>query len=149
MRLIELTANQETFRPVTFNETGLTLVVGKKSDPTDTSREHSTNGVGKSLLLYLVSFCLGSNSNKQMKDKLPHWEFTLCFDLAGKRRVITRSTDGQKPLLLDGNEISLTDYRTLLAREAFGIEPAAKHLTFRALIGTFLRVGKPSYMFFD
>lgn len=92
MRLIELTANQETFRTVRFNETGLTLVVGKKSDPTDTSREHSTNGVGKSLLLYLVSFCLGSKVNKELQEKLPEWEFTLTFEMEGRRRTATPST---------------------------------------------------------
>lgn len=146
MRLIELTANQETFRTVRFNETGLTLVVGKKSDPTDTSREHSTNGVGKSLLLYLVNFCLGSNPNKQMKEKLPDWEFTLTFDLAGIRRTVIRSTENQNSVLVDGKNTPLKEYRKDLGREVFGIKPSTKHLTFRALIGLFLRLGKPAYI---
>ena len=148
MRLIELTANQETFRTVRFNETGLTLVVGKKSDPTDTSREHSTNGVGKSLLLYLVSFCLGSKVNKELKEKLPKWEFALTFEVGGKRRTVTRSTENQNSVTLDGEKASLKQYTDeLLGRQLFGLrEPRMKYLTFRSLLGLFLRLGKPAYM---
>lgn len=146
MRLIELTANQVTFRPVAFNETGLTLVVGRKSDPTDTSREHSTNGVGKSLLLYLVSFCLGSNANPQMKEKLPDWEFTLTYVLDGTRHTVTRSTGNQGSVELDGKKTQLKQFRQDLAQAVFDIEPSTKHLTFRSLIGLFLRLGKPAYI---
>jgi uncharacterized protein YydD (DUF2326 family) len=148
MRLIELTANNASFRTVRFNETGLTLVVGKKSDPTDTSREHSTNGVGKSLLLYLVSFCLGSKANKALHQKLPAWEFTLKFELDGNRHTVTRSTGTQNSVTLDGDAVSLTQYtEDFLGKQLFGLsEPRMKYLTFRSLIGLFLRVGKPAYM---
>ena len=148
MRLIELSANRESFRTVRFNESGLTLVVGKKSDPDDTSREHSTNGVGKSLLLYLVSFCLGSAENKELQEKLPEWEFTLVFELRGKKRVVTRSTDKQKSVTVDGQIETLKRYTDeILGRDVFGIgEPRLKFLTFRSLIGLFLRLGKPAYI---
>lgn len=148
MRLIELAANQASFRTVRFNETGLTLVVGRKSDPTDTSREHSTNGVGKSLLLYLVSFCLGSKVNKELKEKLPEWEFTLTFDMDGSHHKVTRSTENQNVVTLDGDTVPLKRYTDeFLGRELFSLgEPRVKYLTFRSLIGLFLRVGKPAYM---
>jgi len=148
MRLIELTANKASFRTVRFNETGLTLIVGRKSDPTDTSREHSTNGVGKSLLLYLVNFCLGSKVNKELEEKLPEWEFTLTFDMDGRRRMVTRSTENQNSVALDGDTVPLTEYTDeFLGRRLFGLgEPRMKYLTFRSLIGLFLRVGKPAYM---
>lgn len=148
MRLIELSANQETFRTVRFNETGLTLVVGRKSDPADTSREHSTNGVGKSLLLYLVSFCLGSKANSELKDKLPDWEFTLAFEMDGERHAVTRSTETQNAVTLDGERLTLTQYTDeVLGRQLFSLgQPRMKFLTFRSLIGLFLRVGKPAYM---
>jgi len=148
MRLIELTANQKTFRTVTFNRNGLTLIVGKKSDPTDTSREHSTNGVGKSLLLYLVSFCLGAKPNDELKEKLPGWEFSLTFELDGKRRTVTRSTETQSRVNFDGRQLLLKQYTDeILGPDFFGLrEPRLKFLTFRSLIGLFLRLGKPAYM---
>lgn len=146
MRLVELTANQESFHTVRFNETGLTLIVGKQSDPTDTNREHSTNGVGKSLLLYLISFCLGSDSNRQMKEKLPEWEFTLTFEHAGKRHSVTRSTMNQSSLMVDGTSTPLKAFRETLGREIFSLEPSVPHLSFRFLIGLFLRQGKSAYI---
>ena len=148
MHLIELTANKASFRTVRFNETGLTLILGRKSDPSDTNLEHSTNGVGKSLLLYLVSFCLGSKANKELQEKLPEWEFTLTFDMDGSRRKVTRSTKDQNVVTLDGDTVPLKKYtEEFLGRELFSLgEPRVKHLTFRSLIGLFLRVGKPAYM---
>ena len=147
MRLLELTANKTTFRTVQFNETGLTLIVGRKSDAKDTSLDHSTNGVGKSLLLYLVSFCLGSQNNNELKEKLPEWEFTLSFELGGKRRTVSRSTENQGSVVLDGKKTPLKQYTDLLGRDLFGLgEPPMKFLTFRTLISLFLRVGKPAYI---
>ena len=151
MRLIELSANQASFRTVRFNPSGLTLIVGKKSDPGDTSREHSTNGVGKSLLLYLLSFCLGSAENKELQEKLPEWEFTLAFELRGRRYVVTRSTVKQKTVIVNGELESLKRYTDeILGSEAFGLnEPRLKFLTFRSLVGLFLRIGKPAYISVD
>ena len=54
MRLIRLSANRESFKPVMFNETGLTLIVGSKTKGGETY-----NGVGKSLIVALLHFCLG------------------------------------------------------------------------------------------
>lgn len=146
MRLVELTANQASFRTVRFNPTGLTLIVGKQSDPTDKSRSNSTNGVGKSLLLYLVSFCLGSDSNKQLKEKLPEWEFSLTFEIANLRHVVTRSTENQAWVFIDGKKKSLKAFRQEMGFEIFGIDEGTKHLTFRFLLGLFFRQGKAAYI---
>ena len=146
MRLVELTANHATFRPVRFNASGLTLVVGKQSDPTDKSLDHSTNGVGKSLLLYLVSFCLGSEANRQLKEKLPGWEFTLSFDIANNRRSVTRSTDNQTWLVVDEKKTSLKAFKLEMGQELFGLGDSTNHLSFRFLMGLFIRQAKPAYI---
>lgn len=148
MRLIELSANKDTFRTVRFNETGLTLIVGKRTNPADISREHSTNGVGKSLLLYLVSFCLGSKVNPEMEDKLAGWSFTLMFEIDGSKHTVTRSTDSQKTVTFDNEVVSLPKFTDdILGRQVFGLrEPRTKFLTFRSLIGLFLRLGKTAYI---
>ncbi|MCA9076891.1 MAG: DUF2326 domain-containing protein [Planctomycetaceae bacterium] len=150
MRLIELTANQQSFRTVTFNPIGLTLIVGKKSDPEDRALEHSTNGVGKSLLLYLVSFCLGSRSNQQLKDHLPKWEFTLRFEVGGTEHSVRRSTEDQESVVFDGKPRDVEQFREDMGKELFGLpsEPI-KYLTFRTLVGLFLRQGKPAYISHD
>ena len=49
MRLIELTANQASFRPIRFNRKGLTLIVGRHREAKKTDLKKTYNGVGKSL----------------------------------------------------------------------------------------------------
>lgn len=149
MRLIELSANQKTFHPVPFNRTGLTLIVGKKANPDDHDRNHSTNGVGKSLLLYLIDFCLGAKENPELQEKLPGWEFTLRFEIEGVEKAVTRKTSEQEIVSLDGVLTTLENYNKLLLSQAFLIDDKIKYLTFRALIGLFVRQGKEAYVSFE
>lgn len=59
MRLVRLSSNMKSFHTVTFKD-GINLIVGKQSS--STTRENNTyNGVGKSLIIYIIHFCLGSN----------------------------------------------------------------------------------------
>lgn len=150
MRLLELSANHDTFHSVHFNRNGLSLVIGKKSNPEDRDREHSTNGVGKSLLIYLVNFCLGSSENPSLYEHLPDWEFTLTFELESQVHKVTRSTSKQDQVQLDGEVTDLESYKQLLGRELFGLKgKPVKHLTFRGLISLFLRQGKHAYVAFE
>lgn len=147
MRLIELRANKDSFRTVKFNRKGLTLVVGKKTNPNDKDREHSTNGVGKSLLLYLINFCLASSTNDQLKENLPGWEFTLVFNIKGTDHTASRATDDQESIVFDGTSMKLEEVRTALGKSVFELpDQPIKFLTFRSLIGLFLRQGKPAYI---
>ncbi len=147
MRLIELRANRNTFRTVTFNPRGLSLIVGKKTNPDDRDREHSTNGVGKSLLLYLINFCLGSSTNDNLKEHLPDWEFTLVLELDGKEHIVTRSTNAQDSVVFDGETTPLNEYTKRLGKDVFELpEQPIKYLTFRSLIGLFFRQGKSAYI---
>ena len=149
MRLIELTSNQDSFRTVSFNRSGLSIIVGKKANPDDHDRKRSTNGVGKSLLLYLIDFCLGAKENSELAEKLPEWEFTLKFELEGKEKIATRKTSEQDTVHLDGVPISLENYNKFLLSNFFLIDEKIKYLTFRALIGLFVRQGKGAYVSFD
>lgn len=60
MKLISLTANKETFHPVYFDD-GINIIVGKQVAPHNENDGNTYNGVGKSLTLHLIHFCLGSN----------------------------------------------------------------------------------------
>lgn len=149
MRLIELTANHDSFRTVSFNRCGLSLIVGKKANPNDHDRKHSTNGVGKSLLLYLIDFCLGAKENPELKEKLPDWEFSLKFELEGEEKTVIRKTSQQDTVSLNGVPITLESYNKLLLSQVFLIDEKVKYLTFRALIGLFVRQGKAAYVTFE
>ena len=60
MRLVSLTANQPSFKPVRFNKTGVSFIVASQKDRANSDTHTTYNGVGKSLLVSLVHFCLGA-----------------------------------------------------------------------------------------
>jgi uncharacterized protein YydD (DUF2326 family) len=148
MRLLRLTTNQTSFREVAFNETGITLIVGK-GKATEKTSEHTYNGVGKSLLLYLVNFCLGSDPKPQLAEKLPKWAFSLEFKLGNSSHLVKRTTEEQEKVLFDGAELKLEKFRDWLEARVFHLPKPIPYLTFRSLIGIFLRPGKQAYDSYD
>ena len=97
--IYSVTANRESFHSVHFHK-GLNIIVGKKKT-FDADGKRSCNSLGKSTLLQIIDFCLGSDVNlKSAKPRagvlpaasLPGWEFTLEFDLFGSVVKATRST---------------------------------------------------------
>jgi len=60
MKLIKLEANKDSFKTVSFNKQGLSLIVAKQSNPEERDTTNTYNGVGKSLIVLLVHFCLGA-----------------------------------------------------------------------------------------
>jgi uncharacterized protein YydD (DUF2326 family) len=149
MRILKLTSNQTSFRTVKFRETGITLVVGRKKDAAEKRKDDTYNGVGKSLLLYLVNFCLASQPKEALLEKLPDWEFTLDFMIGESTHAVTRSINDQSKVFLDGNPLDLDKFRIWVGREVFGLEEEVPYLTFRSLIGQFLRSGKMAYQSYD
>lgn len=76
MKLISLTANKETFHPVYFDD-GINIIVGKQVAPHNENDGNTYNGVGKSLTLHLIHFCLGSNKIDSFTKKNPG--LGVCF----------------------------------------------------------------------
>jgi uncharacterized protein YydD (DUF2326 family) len=149
MRLHRLSSNQSSFRSVKFRDTGVTLVVGRKKNAAEKKKDDTYNGVGKSLLLYLVNFSLGSQPKEELVEKLPDWEFTLDFTIGKVMHSVTRAINDQSKVLLDGISLELEKFRTWLGRETFRLEDDIPYLTFRSLIGQFLRSGKMAYQGYD
>lgn len=141
MRLIELTSNQPGFKSVKFNETGLTLVVGSRSNNGATY-----NGVGKSLIVELIHFCLGANKNSEFESKIPNWEFQLKFELSGKVHTVARNTSKQNIVYLDNEEKKLSDFLEFMGSNSFSLPSDIGGLSFRALITKFLRRGQGEYV---
>lgn len=139
MRLVKLYANMSSFKPVIFDATGLTLIVGSKS------RKGGTyNGVGKSLIIELLHFCLGSKKIQSSK-KIPMWEFSLDFEINGTTHHISRNTSRQEIVYLDHQETKIAALNQWLEERAFSVPPGVPGLTFRGLINKFLRRGQKHY----
>ena len=91
MRLVSLTANSQGFHSVSFNRKGPSLIVGRQKARPDgeKSGRQTYNGVGKSLLLYLINFCFGADAKASFIEQLKGWEFTLRV-MIGSNFVLAR-----------------------------------------------------------
>ena len=146
MKLLKLSANKNSFRPVIFNKEGISLITGRRKSSSDAD---TYNSVGKSLMIYLIHFCLGLKKSNALEEKLPDWLFRLDFEIKGATHYSSRSTSKQNKIVYDGEELSLKDYWKILGQEIFGLDEDNKSLSFRSLITRFIRNGKAGYVSFD
>lgn len=142
MRLIQLRANKKGFHTIKFNESGISLIIAKQKSE---DNKNTYNSVGKSLSIALIHFCLGSNPIADFTEKLKDWIFYLDFEINGKAYTSERFTENQNIILLNGEETSLTDFRTFMGKEVFGIDEPFAYLSFRTLISRFIRPRRNSY----
>jgi uncharacterized protein YydD (DUF2326 family) len=145
LKLIKLAANKESFHAVHFNPEGITLIAGTKKSK---NKKSTYNGVGKSLIIELIHFCLGADYIKAFKP-LDGWDFSLYFEIDGEKynatRLIREDEEEQKKIYLNGEHKSIQDYNAFLEEKLFKKEDKIPFLTFRSLIPRFIRRGKKSY----
>jgi uncharacterized protein YydD (DUF2326 family) len=149
MRLVSLTANQPSFRSVVFNPSGPTFIVAKQQNAEESDAGKTYNGVGKSLLIGLIHFCLGSNKNDALEEAIPNWEFTLKFSSNGEDFTVGRNTSSQSKIVLNGQEMKLREFCSFLEGRAFILSSGSDSLSFRSLLPRFIRPRKESYVAFD
>ena len=138
IRLFKLYSSPSVFEPILF-EMGVNLILGEKADE-NTSSNRKTNGVGKSMSIEFINFCLlkGKTDSRVMKipnDILPN-DTQIILDLEiNKKPISIIRTKGKpdNPLFLIENE--LTEFKNL--------DDASNYLT-TLLIDTSID-GSPSF----
>ena len=65
MYLIELSSNKPSFKTIKFKE-GLNFIIGGMSSE-QKNKKSTYNGVGKSLMIKIIHFCLGCNKIKSFE----------------------------------------------------------------------------------
>ncbi|GGH58418.1 uncharacterized protein YydD (DUF2326 family) [Filimonas zeae] len=146
MQLISLRANKESFRPVVFkNGHGLNFIVARQAKGNENQSTNTYNGVGKSLLIAIIHFCLGSNANDSFEENLQGWEFTLSFKIGEEEFTSMRATLNQKIILLNGEEYKIKSFNETLEALLFDIPEGVAHLSFRNLLSFFIRPRRISY----
>ncbi len=109
-----VSANQPGFRPVHFSP-GLNLIVADRHEAA--TDKDTRNGVGKSLLLDIIHYCLGSNAflDRPTVEALAGWEFQLDLTLGSRRVTATRSLAASDRVRIEGD---------LAGWESSGAQPA-------------------------
>lgn len=152
MQLISLTSNKESFKSIHFkNEIGLNFIVATQNniDINIDDKDSTYNGVGKSLTIALIHFCLGSSNKDSLKKNLPDWSFTLTFKINSEIYVSERRTDKQGIIILNKIEITTSKFNKKFGELLFEIPTEASQLSFRSLIPFFIRPRKASYNYFN
>ena len=156
--------NMPSFRAVEFN-TGFNVVLSDRTK--ESTKMDSRNGLGKTTLIQIIHFCLGSQprQNKGLRvTPLKGWSFTLEMKVNDRELIVTRSTDNPARIHLDGDvgdlsdaserrdgtlTLRLNDWNSMLGELVFGLsrqESVAKyHPTFRSLFSYLVRRDRESF----
>ena len=146
MYLKKLSANKESFHDLILSSNGINIILGSRSVE-DKKKNDTVNGVGKTLSIKLIDYCLGcrSDAHKELK-KLTGWEFCLTFDIDGKEHEILRSVDDEKFLFLDSKKKTIGQVKDFLEAECFHCVEDLSNISFRGLISRYLRIPKEGYL---
>ena len=148
MRLISLTANQKSFHPIIFKD-GINIIAGKQVTPHNENDGNTYNGVGKSLTLHLIHFCLGSRKIESFAKVIPEWEFTLRFQIDDKEHYCMRSTCNQNKIEFNGEILKPKEVQERLRELCFGLKETPKDMTWTTLFSRFVRKSRLCYSIYD
>ena len=102
--LKSLYTNKKSFRRISFRENALNIIIAKKHKGAATTA--SRNGLGKSTLVNIISFCLGlsvDTKNELPLDELKGWAWTLELSIRGKDYIVTRGADNPDEIRVKGD----------------------------------------------
>lgn len=154
IKILKLYSNPLTFDPIEF-EDGINLIVGERVEGATSSerRKRKTNGVGKSLSIEFINFCLFKRAADSRVLRIPNDEFSdeneICLDiLVGNRPLTLIRTKGnpEKPKIVKDGKVNnfeniedallyLDDFYNELARNPYD----SNHLSFREMIAPLIR----------
>ncbi len=145
-----------SFKELRFSE-GLNILLAEKSE--GATERHTRNRAGKSSMVEMIHFLLGSNAPKDSLFRAPaiaDYMFGMEFDLATERTIVQRQGTKTSPLAVEGNFsawplkpqlrdgsywISNNNWRLVLGALMFGLEDYQESWTptFRSIISYFAR----------
>ncbi len=151
MRLIKVYSNQTSFRTVEFNRAGLSFVVAKQKNPGASEKGKTYNGVGKSLLVRIIHFCLGAGKAdyKAFCEKLTGWEFSVDFEIGCNKYTALRSTDEPEKIFLNNEKLPVIQFNKKISALCFDLPNDISFLSFRSLFPFFIRPKKESYIAYN
>lgn len=161
-----VSANQPSFHPVTLTP-GLNVILAERSQVS--TGKDTRNGVGKSTLIEIIDFCLGSRASKNkglLIEPLADWIFTLDITLGGNLVKVSRAVADQNRIIIEGQTDGWREqpdvdqktgervfraerWRSLLGWALFDLPRSADQLlykpSYRSLISYFVRREPDAY----
>lgn len=153
-------ADHDGFKRVEF-EPNFNVILAERT--IESTEKDSRNGLGKSLLIDIIHFCLASSpgpGDVLRQAPLEGWTFSMELDVRGERIIVRRNTTDFAKILLSGNManwpikpkvdpesgdpfLPRDEWARLLGWAFFDLNPSkptSKYpLSFRALISYFIR----------
>ncbi|EDA1758590.1 AAA family ATPase, partial [Salmonella enterica subsp. enterica serovar Newport] len=144
LRINKLYSMPESFEPVSFYS-GINLILGEKDDTSN-----KTNGVGKTLLIEFINFCLLKEFKSSRVSKIPHSDFSkdilICLDFnIGDINIISQRSIGkhnEPTLIINGKTIEFSgvdDALSHLSNLTFKNSKVFLHPSFRTMLGPLIR----------
>ena len=95
--------DQKSFKEIKF-EDGFNIVLAQRTE--ESTEKDSRNGAGKTSLLEIIHFCLGSTicpGNTLRAEELENWTFMLDITLGGKEYTVYRNTSNRSTVRIEGD----------------------------------------------
>jgi uncharacterized protein YydD (DUF2326 family) len=157
--------NHPSFKTVEFRP-GFNVVLADRTE--ESGSKDSRNGLGKSTLIEIIHFCLGSTSSQKAKGldsrNLRGWAFSLELTLSNQVITVTRNTADKSKVVIEGDTtswpiqpkekegqrvLSVIHWKAILGNLLFGLpsdnEDKKFQPTFRGLISYFIRRGRDAF----
>ena len=157
--------DQPSFRSISFTK-GFNVVLAERTQ--DSTKKGSRNGLGKSTLIEIIHFCLGSSAqnNPLFQEPLKDWTFFLDIELGGQDYTVKRNTASPGRVIIEGNcsdwpikphvstetgemYMPVHDWNSTLGWIVFGLKTTVRDKkyspTFRSLFSYFCRRGQDAY----
>ena len=163
--IIAIRCNMASFKTVTFKP-GFNVVLADRTK--ESTRRDSRNGLGKTTLIEIIHFCLGSRTQSKrglLVTPLKGWRFTLDISINGRKLAITRSTDKPSRIYIDGEvgdlsipserrngmlTLGVNDWNAMLGELFFGLTNQNSELkyrpTFRSLFSYLVRRSREAFI---
>lgn len=139
MKLIKLYSNYPNFKTMEFRDKGFSFIAGSEKN---ISNKSTYNGVGKTLSIVLIDFCLGANALEDLK-KLA-CNFYLDVRISNQKFTFSRSTINNKKIYIDDDEYTVDKFKKKL-EEMLAIE-RQDNISIRTILSYFIRYKKSSFI---
>ena len=144
LRIRKLYSEPAQFDAIRFTD-GVNLILGERDESSD-----KTNGVGKSMSIEFIQFCLLKKFSESRLARIPPATFSyqalVCLDVLinGQPLTIQRSIkQHEAPVIVQNGQVTqfanLNDATLYLGQLLFGSAESESHPSFRALLGPLMR----------